>query len=105
MAAIPSSSSLVVTTHNHYWHRMGSTSRNSSCGSVGYPGEVIPHPSAAFSESPLSHSRPQCWSPPSTRNRPRPPPARSPVTWLRKPQGSSSLAGGQPGKTNSRPPS
>ncbi|KAE8574384.1 hypothetical protein XENTR_v10003411 [Xenopus tropicalis] len=42
MAAIPSSGSLVAT-HDYYRRRLGSTSSNSSCGSVDYSGEVIPH--------------------------------------------------------------
>ncbi|KAM9249407.1 pancreatic progenitor cell differentiation and proliferation factor isoform 2-T2 [Dugong dugon] len=42
MAAIPSSGSLVAT-HDYYRRRLGSTSSNSSCGSVEYPGEAIPH--------------------------------------------------------------
>uniref|UniRef100_A0A8C3WXB4 Pancreatic progenitor cell differentiation and proliferation factor n=1 Tax=Catagonus wagneri TaxID=51154 RepID=A0A8C3WXB4_9CETA len=42
MAALPSSGSLVAT-HDYYWRRLGSTSRNSSCGSAVYPGEAIPH--------------------------------------------------------------
>ena len=44
--------------------------------------------------SPLSRvdSRPWCWSLQSTQSLPRLPPARSPVTWLRKLRGSSSLA-------------
>ncbi|KAG8567076.1 hypothetical protein GDO81_013490 [Engystomops pustulosus] len=42
MASIPSSGSLVAT-HDYYRRRLGSTSSNSSCGSVDYSGEVIPH--------------------------------------------------------------
>ncbi|XP_063315623.1 pancreatic progenitor cell differentiation and proliferation factor [Pelobates fuscus] len=42
MASIPSSGSLVAT-HDYYRRRLGSTSSNSSCGSVDYQGEVIPH--------------------------------------------------------------
>ncbi|XP_073436977.1 pancreatic progenitor cell differentiation and proliferation factor [Dendrobates tinctorius] len=42
MAAIPSSGSLVAT-HDYYRRRLGSTSSSSSCGSVDYSGEVIPH--------------------------------------------------------------
>ena len=45
---------------------------------------------AVSSGSPLSHSWPQCWSSQSTQSLPRFPPAWSPVTWLRKPWGSSS---------------
>ncbi|XP_049726882.1 pancreatic progenitor cell differentiation and proliferation factor-like [Elephas maximus indicus] len=41
MVAIPSSGSL-VTTHNYYQHRLGSTSSNSSCGSAEYPGKPSP---------------------------------------------------------------
>ncbi|XP_028341855.1 pancreatic progenitor cell differentiation and proliferation factor isoform X3 [Physeter macrocephalus] len=86
MAAIPSSGSLVAT-HDYYRRRLGSTSSNSSCGSAQYPGEGIPRHRvsaeltrdtgglAAFSGSPLSHSWPPCWSPQSTQNQPRPPPA------------------------------
>nr|XP_031540824.1 pancreatic progenitor cell differentiation and proliferation factor-like [Vicugna pacos] len=103
MAAIPSSGSLVAT-HDYYRRCLGSTSSNSSCRRAEYPGEAIPHrlgvPKADlglwwasfFSGSPLSHSWPQCWSPQSTWNRPRPPPARSPVSRLRKPRGSRNLA-------------
>ncbi|XP_024856181.1 pancreatic progenitor cell differentiation and proliferation factor isoform X2 [Bos taurus] len=91
MAAIPSSGSLVAT-HDYYRRRLGSTSSNSSCGSAEYPGEAIPHHPASSSGSPLSRSWPQCWSPQSTRSLPRPPPARSHVTWLRKLWGSSSPA-------------
>ncbi|XP_065737243.1 pancreatic progenitor cell differentiation and proliferation factor-like [Phocoena phocoena] len=72
MAAIPSSG-LCMATHNYYQHRLGSTSSNSSCGSAEYPGEGIPRHPASFSGSPLSHSWPQCWSPQSTQNQPRPP--------------------------------
>ncbi|XP_062939206.1 pancreatic progenitor cell differentiation and proliferation factor-like [Cynocephalus volans] len=44
MAAIPSSGSLMAT-HNYYWHRLSSTSSNSSCGSADYSGEALPlHP-------------------------------------------------------------
>nr|XP_045360759.1 pancreatic progenitor cell differentiation and proliferation factor-like [Camelus bactrianus] len=89
MAAIPSSGSLMAT--HDYRRCLGCTSSNSSCRSAEYPGEAIPHHPASFSGSPLSHSWAQCWSPRSTWNRPRPP-AQSPVTWLRKPWGSSSLA-------------
>ncbi|XP_023607372.1 pancreatic progenitor cell differentiation and proliferation factor isoform X2 [Myotis lucifugus] len=74
MAAIPSRGSLVAT-HDYYRRRRGSTSSNSSCGSAQYPGEAIPHHPASFLGSPLSHSWPQCWSPQSTRNLPRPPAA------------------------------
>ncbi|KAM9296435.1 pancreatic progenitor cell differentiation and proliferation factor B-like isoform 1-T2 [Gastrophryne carolinensis] len=42
MASIPSSGSLVAT-HDYYRRRLGSTSSSSSCGSVDYSGEVIPH--------------------------------------------------------------
>ncbi|XP_064420645.1 pancreatic progenitor cell differentiation and proliferation factor B isoform X2 [Latimeria chalumnae] len=43
MASIPSSGSLIAT-HDYYRRRLGSTSSNSSCGSIEYSGEVIPHP-------------------------------------------------------------
>ncbi|XP_024901339.1 pancreatic progenitor cell differentiation and proliferation factor-like [Pteropus alecto] len=68
MAAVPSSCSLMAT-------HLGSTCSNSSYRSAKYPGEAIAHHPAAISESPLSHSWPQCWSPPGTRNLPRPPEA------------------------------
>ena len=102
-AAIPSSGSLVAT-HNYYRRRLGSTSSNSSCGSAEYTGEAIPTTRVSPKQtrdtgglasslgSPLSHSWPQCWSPQSTRSLPRPPQARSHVTWLRKLWGSSSPA-------------
>ncbi|EPY83775.1 pancreatic progenitor cell differentiation and proliferation factor-like [Camelus ferus] len=41
MAAIPSSGSLLAT-HDYYRRRLGSTSRNSSCGSAEYPGKPSP---------------------------------------------------------------
>ena len=41
---------------------------------------------ASFSGSPLSRSWPLWWNPQSIQNLLRPPAARSPVTWLRKPQ-------------------
>ncbi|XP_073749917.1 pancreatic progenitor cell differentiation and proliferation factor-like isoform X2 [Callorhinus ursinus] len=84
MAAIPSSGSLVAT-HDYYRRRLGSTSSNSSCGSAEYAGEAIPHHPASSSGSPLSRSWLQCWSVQNARNLPRPPPARSPATWLWKP--------------------
>ncbi|XP_036924920.1 pancreatic progenitor cell differentiation and proliferation factor B-like [Sturnira hondurensis] len=84
MAAIPSSDSLVAT-HDYDQHRLGSTSRNGSCGSAECPGEAIPLVSprptqvtgeqASFSGSPLSNSWPLCWNPQSSQNLPRPPAA------------------------------
>ncbi|XP_069900772.1 pancreatic progenitor cell differentiation and proliferation factor-like [Globicephala melas] len=91
MAAMPSSGPLVAT-HDYYRRRLSATSSNSSYGSAECPGEAIPHQPASFSGTPLSRSWPQCLRPQSTRNLPRPPPARSPMTWLGKPWGSSSLA-------------
>nr|XP_010971810.1 uncharacterized protein LOC105083604 [Camelus bactrianus] len=41
-AATLSSGSLMAT-HDHYQRRLGSASRNSSCGSAEYPGKAIPH--------------------------------------------------------------
>ncbi|KAM7159147.1 LOW QUALITY PROTEIN: uncharacterized protein WM277_007636 [Molossus nigricans] len=84
MAAIPSTVSLAAT-HN-YLCCLGSTSCNSSCGSAEYPGKAVSHAlvslrwtvtggQASFLGSPLSLSWPQCWSPQSTRNLPRPPAA------------------------------
>nr|XP_045010653.1 pancreatic progenitor cell differentiation and proliferation factor-like [Jaculus jaculus] len=86
MAAIRSSSSLVAT-HDYYWQRRGSTSSNSSSGSAAYPRDAtVPHHPASSSGNPLSHSRPQCWSPLSSRqNPPRPPAAWSQVARLQKP--------------------
>ncbi|XP_036125688.1 pancreatic progenitor cell differentiation and proliferation factor-like [Molossus molossus] len=73
MAAIPSTVSLAAT-HN-YLCCLGSTSSNSSCGSAECPGKAVSHRPASFLGSPLSLSWPQCWSPQSTRNLPRPPAA------------------------------
>nr|XP_031540359.1 pancreatic progenitor cell differentiation and proliferation factor-like [Vicugna pacos] len=96
MAALPSSGSLTAT-HHCCRRRPGSTTSNRCCRSAEYPGEAILRHLpvfqtstrdtgglASFSGSPLSQSWPQCWSPQSTRNCPRPPPAGSPVTWLRE---------------------
>ncbi|KAM9590095.1 pancreatic progenitor cell differentiation and proliferation factor isoform 2-T3 [Trichechus inunguis] len=74
MAAIPSSGSLVAT-HDYYRRRLGSTSSNSSCGSVEYPGEAIPHHPASFSGNLRSRSWPLCWSPQRARDLSRPPAA------------------------------
>ncbi|XP_027455918.1 pancreatic progenitor cell differentiation and proliferation factor-like [Zalophus californianus] len=84
IAAIPSSGSLVAT-HDYHQPGLGSTSSNSSCRGAEHPGEAIPHHPASFPKSPLSRTRLQSWSPQNARNLPRPPAARSPVTWLWKP--------------------
>ncbi|XP_047593041.1 LOW QUALITY PROTEIN: pancreatic progenitor cell differentiation and proliferation factor-like [Lutra lutra] len=96
MATIPSSS-LLVATQDYYWHRLGSTSSNSSFEVQSMVGKsllttrVSPRPTwvtgmhAAASGSPLSHSWLQCWSPQNAQNLARPPAAQSPATWLWKP--------------------
>ncbi|XP_057575006.1 pancreatic progenitor cell differentiation and proliferation factor-like isoform X2 [Hippopotamus amphibius kiboko] len=74
MAAMPSRDPLMAT-HNCHRLSLGSTSSNSSCQSAQCPGKAIPHHPASFSGSLISCSWPQCWSPQSTWNLPRPPPA------------------------------
>ncbi|XP_039707386.1 pancreatic progenitor cell differentiation and proliferation factor-like [Pteropus medius] len=72
MPVVPSRGYLMAT-HDYYWCRLDSSSSNSSCGSAESPGEAIPHHPASFSGSPPSPSWPQCSSPQSTHNLPRPP--------------------------------
>ncbi|XP_030894559.1 pancreatic progenitor cell differentiation and proliferation factor-like [Leptonychotes weddellii] len=71
-AAIPSSG-LLAATHDYYRCRLGSTARNSPCGTAEYPGEAIPHHPASFPGSPLFCSWLQCWSLQTSRNLPGPP--------------------------------